>query len=138
MMYRLIDLVRSRLNDITKTGNCPDITFFGELPNILLDLANYQDNCILQQSLLLLGRHYSTTTEVFQYSSEVHLMITDESVAVYDKINKLQSELRDYLQGNIQATAAIEILTDLCYLTDDVGEPHQINQKIITSFGKQI
>lgn len=136
-LYRALLVTRNRLETITSGTDSPDLTFSNELPDVLLDLTKYQHDSILQRSLLLLNRHYSTDTEIFNTAAHIHLLLTEESVAVYEAVDIVQSQLRDYLHGYGEDTTVVQTLIDLCYLKNDVREPHEINQTIILTFGKQ-
>lgn len=111
---------------------------------MLLDLMHYQHDDIVQHSLLLLDRHYSSKSEIFKMALELQLLVTDESIAVYDAVEGLLAELNKYLkegsvrESSIARSSPIQVLTKYCYLEGEVEgyEPHQINQKMIIGFGR--
>ena len=51
-------------------------------PALLLDLANYHDDELIQESLHLLNRFYSAEITLFQKAIQTELIVTDESHTV--------------------------------------------------------
>ncbi len=109
---------------------------------MLLDLANYESSDLVQHSLLLLDRYYTTESEVFEKALETQLLITDQSTELYNQIEGLILELAEYFRTGSEScqhqSSPIQELTQSCWLEGEVEgyEPHQINQNIILSFGK--
>jgi len=129
---------KNRLEDILKMnhGGLDRHDF----PEILLDLANYEDTDLIQNSLLLLDRYYSNETALFQKALKTQLLKTKKSKDLYDRIEKALPSLEKYftMEGDDEGLKLIEELTEKCWLTEEVEgfEPHSINQDIILSFGK--
>ena len=127
---------------IEKRGN-PDLSNDNQLPEILLDLMQYQSDDLVQYSLLLLDRHFTTRAGIFDKALNAQILVSEESVEVYDKIDSLLTELAAFLKSRdtsasmFAASSPIEVLKDLCWLKDEAFgyEPNQTNQRIILSFG---
>lgn len=106
-----------------------------------MDLVQYQDDQLIQKALLLLDQYYSFYNELFEKALEIQLLLTEESQAVYFTVKSMQSQIEMYLSAGYMyenvtsAKSAMCNLTKLCYLEGEVGEPHQINQKMIINFG---
>ena len=102
------------------------------LPDFLLDIANYEAPELVQYSLLLLHRFYSTESSIFQKALESRLLKANDSIALYNKILNGKD-----IDINGRKMPPIAELAESCWLsTDEIGyEPHQINQSIILSFG---
>ena len=114
-----------------------------QLAGILLDLSNYKHNVLIQQSLLLLNRFYTTKTDIFKMAFRAQLLVTKESCELYNKMNSMFMKLEVFLKSRSSdetSQSPIKWLTECCWLDKEVEgfEPHQINQKIILSFGNQI
>ena len=112
-----------------------------ELPEILLDIANYEAKGLVQTSLLLLDRYYTSASSIFQKALRSQLLNTTESQTLYDRISEsLLPILPAYFTTSYTDSpemSPIEELMHQCWLKDEVEgfEPHQINQNIILSFG---
>ena len=110
---------------------------------MLLDLANYEYDNLMQYSLLLLDRHYTTISNMFEIAQKTHLLKSPDSVQFFNKIEKLMLKLTAFLRAGSSLgldspeRSPIEILTGYCWLEGEVEEiePHQINQNILLSFG---
>ena len=63
-------------------------------PGVLLDLANYKDDEIVQESLHLLNRYFSTEITLFQKAIQTQLLVTTESRSVFEQIQDLLPRLR--------------------------------------------
>ena len=143
-IYRIFTVAKQHLKDISHRRNDPDLSNNKELPNILLDLANYEHNELIQHSLLLLDRCYSSESDIFERALESQLLLTTESIEFFNKMEVLVPKLIAYLQTGFDEgvkdddSSPVRELTTYCWLEDEVEgfEPHQINQNIILSFGK--
>lgn len=111
-----------------------------QLPGLLLDLSNYKHDVLIQQSLLLLNRYYTTKTDIFKMAIQIQLLTTKESCELYNKMNSMFIKLEVFFKSISceHGASPIKILTGYCWLDKEVEgfEPHQINQKIILSFGE--
>lgn len=115
----------------------------GHLPEILLDLANYNYDKLIQHSLLLLDRHYTAQTDILQKAIHTQLLKTPESNELYRTVNGLLLNLIAFLSSGSETgmdgdvPSPLSVLTKYCWLEDEVAvfETHQINQSIILSFG---
>ena len=120
-----------------------DIASF-KLPKILLDVANYEAEDLVQGSMLLLDRYYSSESSIFQKALKCQLLRTSKSMALYDIIDKkVLPFLPAYFRNDktdSSELSPIEKLTRSCWLEDEVEgfEPHHINQNIILSFGNTL
>ena len=124
---------------VDKRGN-PDLSNGNQLPEILLDLMQYQNNDLVQYSLLLLDRHFTSRSGILQKALQLQLLQNQDSVAVYNNVESLLVDVAAYLSSGENSSASsspLEVLIKFCWLEDEaIGyEPHQINQKIILSFG---
>ena len=107
----------------------------------------YEDDDLIQGSLQLLDKYYTSEATIFQGAGQVELLVTRESVELFNNIEKsILSDLREYLdmknvmgsfQMPISGNSPLEVLTRKCWIQGDVTncEPHQQNQKIIYNFG---
>ena len=126
---------------LNRNRDDPDLTNDNQLPNTLLDLANYEYDDLIQHSLLLLDRHYTSVSDVFQKALKAHLLKTEVSAEVYNVVEKNLLRLKAFLRAGSNADeedeSSVKILTDFCWLGGEVEgcEPHLINQNIILSFG---
>jgi len=127
---------------VEKRGN-PDLSNNNQLPETLLDLMLYQSDDLVQYSLLLLDRHFTSRTGIIDKVLKAQILLSEESVEVYNKIDSLLVELAAYLKSGDASTSVsitsspIEVLKECCWLKDEAFgyEPNQANQKIILSFG---
>lgn len=119
------------------------MTNSNQLPNMLLDLANYDHDDLMQYALLLLDRYYTSASDIFQKALQTHLLITPTSIEVYNKVEKLLLRLSAYLRNGSNdrvdqgEDSPVKVLTEYCSLEGEVEsfEPHQTNQNLILSFG---
>ena len=115
-----------------------------KLPRVLLDLANYEYDDLVQGSLLLLDRYYTSQTDIFQKALHTQLLKTADSIELYNTIGNLFLRILAFLRSGsveqIPGSSPIKELTKYCWLDGEVEgfEPHQINQNIILSFGKKL
>ena len=134
-----------------------------ELPGIFLDLTNYEDNDLIQGSLQLLDKYYTTEEKLLSSAYQTQLLTTDESISLYNLIETVVlSSLRELLDvknvmdssrslihfsGGVggggggsgsDGISALDMLTRKCWIQGEVigSEPHQQNQKIVYNFGK--
>ena len=111
------------------------------MQDILLDLANYDSNALVQDSLHLLNRFYSSEVTLFSKAIQTQLLVTDRSKEVFQEIGELLPTLRRHLSieiGNKERGEIIDILekfTDMCVLEEEESEPHAQNQKILYNYG---
>lgn len=116
----------------------------------MLDLAQYDDEELIQSSLRMLDKFYTLETTLLSSAAQAQLLITETSVILYNTIEqRLLSSLRDYLDWKnvvvednhlsaMDGQSPLQELTGYCWLEGEVEgcEPHQENQKIIYNFGK--
>ena len=119
---------------------------------ILLNLAKYDDEGLVQGSFQLLNKLYSCDMNLFQRAVQAQLLITEKSKSLYAMINDLLHSLRkslnpktSSLSENAQKVSAttsggkfpLRVLTKSCWLEGEAEgyEPHQQNQRIIYNFG---
>ncbi len=141
---RIISAAKQRLKYISEKTSDTDLSNNDQLPHVLLDLACYKYNDLIQRSLLLLDRYYTCETDIFQKALQSQLLLTPQSIELYNTIENLFLKLTSYLRsGSDEDDAAkgpspVKMLTKYCWLEDEVEgfEPHQINRNIILSFGK--
>lgn len=147
---------RSRLHEIFKSADEDVGIKQSELDRILLDLAMYEDEDLVQGSFQLLNKLYSSDTNLFKRAVQAQLLITDESKVLHAEINRLlpslgkslnpkcvQSQISTRCANSCQVATSPEIqsrdrfplkgLTDKCWLLEGF-EPHQQNQRIIFNF----
>ena len=158
-----MDAARSRLQDVFKQSTDKELdASLQKLTPILLDLANYEDEDLVQGSLQLLDKLYSSELNLFQRALQAQLLITEESKELHAEINCLLHSLKQYLNPKVslhsksasqsltsdeEAMSPVIIkesplkkLTDKCWLQGEVEgfEPHQQNQSIIYNFGESL
>ncbi len=143
--FRVINAARQRLKFISEKTSDTDLSNNDELPHVLLDLACYKYNDLVQRSLLLLDRYYTSKTDIFQRAVQSQLLLTPQSIELYNTVEKLFLKLTSYLRSGScpvesetgSCPSPVKMLTKYCWLEEEVEgfEPHQINQKIILSFG---
>lgn len=140
--HRVIASAKERLSHISERTTASDLTSDDKLPSLLLDLANYRYSDLIQRSLLLLDRYYTSQTDIFQKALYAQLLKTSESIKLYNTIEGLFLRLVMFLRagsvGHVPESSPVKELTKYCWLEEEVEgfEPHQINQNIILSFGK--
>ncbi len=111
-------------------------------PDILLDIARYDCDELVQGSLHLLGRYFSSEISLFTKAIQTQLLETDESKRVFKEVEEKVPILRRYMSVDVEEDERahlIEILrtfTKMCSLEGEEQEPHQQNQKILYNFGK--
>ena len=141
---RVIASAKERLIHISEKAGASDFTSDDKLPALLLDLANYRYDDLVQRSLLLLDRYYTSQTDIFQKAITTGLLKTPESIKLYNTIEGLFLKLVMFLRiGSVEhapGPSPVKELTKYCWLEEEVEgfEPHGINQNIILSFGKKI
>lgn len=123
-----------------------DLRNCNQLPHILLDLANYECDDLIQYSIKLLDRCYTFETDILQKALQIQLLNHQKSVMLYNTVEHLVVPLVAYLsigtddsgEEDVSESSPIKALTDFCWLEGEVEgyEPHEINQNIIISFGK--
>lgn len=141
-MHRIVKTTEKRLkctlNQDTK------LIISEELPDILLDIANYEAPDLVQNSLLLLDHICGAENYIFQRALDSCLLLSDQSKRLYDMIkNEVLPNLPNYFGISMQdeyfvsELSPIQLLTEKCWLKEEVVgyEPHKINQGIINSFG---
>lgn len=147
-VYRLVRGTRERLQALMSNSKL-NLNKGNELIRILLDLVQYQDDEILQGSLQLLDKYFTTEAELFLKARQTELLITERSIELYNRVERsILSRLREFLDKKnvmdaLQASlfagySPLEELTGSCWIEGEVlgFEPHQQNQKIIYNFGK--
>ena len=145
IFYRVIFAAKNRLKYIGKRTDESDLSGNEKLPSVLLDLANYKYDELVQRSLLLLDRYYTSQTDIFQKALQTQLLKTVESSELYNTIEGLLLKVTLFLRSGssteaMQEPSPVKELTKYCWLENEVEgfEPHQINQNIILSFGMQM
>lgn len=137
-MCRIISTVNDHIDYITHTADSLDLSNHQHLPNVLLDLANYDHEDIFQHSLLLIDRYYTCQSDVFDRALQTQLLVTVGSCDVYNTMESLYLELIASLRScSGDDPSPVKALTTCCWLKEEVEgyEPHQINQNIILGFG---
>ena len=133
------------MKHISEPSGDTDLSDHGELPNVLLDLACYKYSDLIQRSLLLLDRYYTSKTDIFHRALQSQLLLTPQSIELYNTVEGLFLKLARYLRSGSSPDedanrddSPVKLLTKYCWLEDEVEgfEPHQINRSIILSFGK--
>ena len=147
-------------------GILADEIHLSKLVPVLLDLAKYEDEDLVQDSIQLLNKLYSSDINLFKRAVQAQIL-TENSQPVHDKISGLLCSLKKYLDPRLtlgshssENTASsdeqdltvekertvvtehemafpLRVLTAYCWLDEAEGfEPHQQNQKIIYNFGE--
>ena len=141
-VYRVIAAAKHRLTYITEGTEDIDLSDHQKLPDALIDLSNYSYTDLIQRSLMLLDRYYTSKSDIFQKATLSRLLIKPKSVELFDSMEssmflKLMSFLKPGSETDDKDTSVVQKLTEYCWLKDEAEgyEPHHINQNIILSFG---
>jgi len=133
---------REHLESVRQRASQCDLTNNKQLPSVLLDLANYNYDPLIQNSLLLLDQYYTSQSDIFNKALQAQLLKTTQSMEVHNRVGRLTWKLVAYLKdcsavGDDSELSPIKSLTKDCWLEGEVEgfEPHHINQNIILSFG---
>ena len=119
-----------------------DFSFFSKLPDLLMDLVQYQNDHLIQKALHVLDLYYSFNSDVMEKARSMQLLISEESISVYTSLKVMQNSLDSYWSLGCKneyinpAKSALVAMRKLCYVDNNFGEPNSINQKIIINFGK--
>lgn len=111
-------------------------------PEILLDLSKYECDELVQGSLHLLNRYFSSEISLFSKAIQTQLLVTQQSVKVFEEIEDKLPILRRHMSVDIGEDERAELIrilrtfTKMCSLDEEAHEPHQQNQKILYNFGK--
>ena len=143
----MIAAAQKRLRYITEETGDIDLSNDQKLPDALIDLASYDYEHLVQRSLMLLDRYYTSKSDIFQKAVQARLLKTPQSVQLFNSIEgdlflKLMSFLKpgssSEEQDIVNGSSVVKELTKCCWLEGEVEgyEPHHINQNIILSFGK--
>ena len=108
LCFRIIASVKNRLKLITQRSDNLDLSDHQHLPKILLDLANYRHNDLLQHSLLLLNRYYTTQRDIFQQALRTQLLLTPQSIELYNTIEGLFIELVAFVRSGSGVAGAVK------------------------------
>ena len=154
-----METARSRLHYIFEKADGALQIEQDKLAPILLDLAAYKNEDLVQGSFQLLDKLFSSELHIFQRAVQAQLLITKDSETLYEDINKLLHSLRKYLNPKTCLCSQVasqnseesmlptmvksegcplKKLTEKCWLEGEAKgfEPHQQNQLIIYNFGK--
>lgn len=118
----------------------------GKFPDIMLELAQYDDKDLFQYSLQMLDKFYTLETSLLSSATQTELLITEKSARLYNDIERqLLSSLREFLDwknvmGGLHhaGLSPLQKLSLQCWLDEeeDGCEAHHQNQKIIYNFGR--
>lgn len=112
------------------------------LPEIFLDVANYQEDELIQDSLHLLSRYFSSENTLFEKAIQTQLLVTDKSQKVFEEVGEKLPILRRYLSIEVKEKGRAEIVkilkrfTEMCHLEGDEHEPHPQNQNVLYNYGQ--
>ena len=138
---RIFSTAKQCLKYIIQQADGLDLSQHSQLPHYLLDLANYRYDDLSQESLVLLNRYYSLQSDIFERALQMQLLKTPQSYELYNTVEGILLDLSTFLSSGSGAgvvPSPVKLLTTYCWLDEEVEgyELHQINQKIILSFGK--
>ena len=127
-LYRIISTAKERLKLISRNTGDTDLSNNNQLPYVLLDLACYKYDDLVQRSLLLLDRYYTSKTDIFQKALQSQLLLTPQSIELYNTVEKLFLKLTRYLRSGStpdesdanKDSSPVELLTMYCWLEDEV------------------
>ena len=130
------------MKDITEDTGDVDLSNKEALPDALIDLANYNYEPLIQRSLMLLDRYYTSKSDIFLKAIPAQLLITWESIHLFDTVDELFLKLMNFLKAGYSSPTSdgpsvVQELTKYCWLENEVDgyEAHHINQNILLSFG---
>jgi len=119
-----------------------DFSFFSKLPDLLMDLVQYQSDRLIQKALHVLDLYYSFNSDVLEKALSIQLLISEESISVYSSLKVMQYNLDHYWRSGCKkeyvdsAKSALVAMTNLCYIENESNEPNAVNQKMITNCGE--
>ncbi len=144
LLSRLVSMARERLKFMFSKSayffESPDYSS-KPFPDILLDLSRYDSDELVQGSLHLLNRFFSSEISLFDKAIQTQLLVTQQSKTVFKDIEEQLPILRRYMSvdvGEDERAQLIRILrtfTGMCSLEGEEQEPNQQNQKILYNFG---
>ena len=142
--FSLVHLARQRLRYIFGQSTY-DIEEYGVVQStftdILLDLSRYECDELVQGSLHLLNRLYSSEINMFRKAIQTELLVAQDSKKVFGVVEEELPVMRRLMSidlGSDQRKQLVVILqkfTDMCILEGDETYPHQQNQKILYNYG---
>lgn len=107
---------------------------------ILLENSHHDD--LVQGSLYLLNRFYSSEANLFSKAIQTQLLVAEDSKKVFREIGQLLPTLRRYMSIDAGGRERAEIITimqtftKMCVYDEDKGEPHRQNQRILYNYGE--
>ncbi|XP_070537450.1 LOW QUALITY PROTEIN: inositol 1,4,5-trisphosphate-gated calcium channel ITPR3-like [Ptychodera flava] len=128
----------SILNEMFK-----DTSYFkgNDLTDILMDLSNYKYDKMVQESMHLLNRRYSTFSNLFTRAVQAQVLLTDKSVEILRDCERklpIMRRLSETKMSKEQCETMGEILDMMigfCSLENEPEERHPMNQTILYNFG---
>ena len=142
---RFVKATRRRLRELLLVSGL-HLNKNSKFPDIMLELAQYDDKDLLQHSLQMLDKFYTLETSLLSSATHTELLVTDKSVGLYNEIERqLLSSLCEFLDwknviSGLHHTglSPLQKLSYWCWLdeVEESGEAHHQNQKIIYNFGR--
>ncbi|XP_077862152.1 inositol 1,4,5-trisphosphate-gated calcium channel ITPR1-like [Saccoglossus kowalevskii] len=112
-----------------------------KLTEILLDLSNHKYDKMVQKSLYLINRRYSSYSNLFNRAVQAQLLLTDTSVKVFKECEEKLPVLRrlSAIKMNREQCQTMGEILDFfiscCSLDGGPEEPHSMNQTIFYNSG---
>lgn len=154
--YRLVEVVHSRLAYIFKHSGGKELKehLREHFAARILNLAEIsEDEALIEGSIQLLDKHFSSELNIFHRAGRSQLLITEESTELHREIINRRHLLKQYLNPKVnlhsQASQSsmsnhekdsepfLKKLTRKCWLEEEVEgyEPCRENQRMIYKFG---
>uniref|UniRef100_A0A1I8IDC1 Inositol 1,4,5-trisphosphate receptor n=1 Tax=Macrostomum lignano TaxID=282301 RepID=A0A1I8IDC1_9PLAT len=109
------------------------------LTSILIDLAHYEYDPMVQLSLQLLNKLHSAKSSMFNLAVNSLVLITPDSCRVHREVGKQVPLLKMMIRSKWTSDQAVKIetilseLRELCHLPKAEEEPHPMNQRLMLS-----
>ena len=138
--YRSVQLARNRLKYIFSWCEFKFEDNHKSFQDILLDLAKYQDDDVVQTALHLLMQLYADEATLFSKAKQTQLLCTEQSMDEYKRVEKDLPTLQHHMSLETdKSKEMVQILrgfTKMCVWDEEEQEPNQQNQTLLCNFGR--
>ena len=138
--YRSVQLARNRLKYIFSWCEFKFEDNHKSFQDILLDLAKYQDDDVVQTALHLLMQLYADEATLFSKAKQTQLLCTEQSMNEYKRVEKDLPTLQHHMSLETdESNEMVQILrgfTKMCVWDEEEQEPNQQNQTLLCNFGR--
>ncbi|XP_070538210.1 inositol 1,4,5-trisphosphate-gated calcium channel ITPR3-like [Ptychodera flava] len=112
-----------------------------EFREIMMDLSNYKYDKMVQESMHLLNRRYSTYFNLFTRAVQAQVLLTEKSVTVFEDCESKLPIMRRLSETKMSDTQCetmgeiLDMMIGFCSLENEPEERHPMNQTILYNFG---